>query len=69
MNDMHLLIIVYVLLKLFQDVDSNFDIVVLIYNEQLYMQDVYIDEQDLKHFDMKLELIARIKEKILEICN
>jgi hypothetical protein len=59
MNDMHRLIIVYDLLRLFQDVHWNFDIVVWIYNERLYKQDVYIDELDLKHFDMMLEWIAR----------
>ena len=58
MNDKHQLIIVYVHLRLFQDVDWNFDIAVWIYNEQLYKLDVYIDERDLKHFDKKLELIA-----------
>jgi hypothetical protein len=31
------------------------------------MQDVYIDEQDLRHFDKKLELIARIKPKKIRI--
>jgi hypothetical protein len=65
MNDMQQLIIVYVLLRLCQDVDPNFDIVVSIYNERLYMQDGYIDEQDLKHFDKKLELIARKYQGLL----
>jgi len=65
MNDMQQLITVYVLLRLCRDVDPNFDIVVSIYNERLYMQDVYIDEQDLRHFDKKLELIARKCEGLL----
>ncbi len=63
MNDRHQLIIVYVLLRLFQDVDWNFDIAVWIYNERLYRRDAYIDEQDLRHFDKKLEWIARTKKK------